>query len=49
MGTARLFWFWWGLGLMSIVAILFDFDYTLADSSRGAIDCMAYALCELGL
>jgi phosphoglycolate phosphatase len=30
-------------------AILFDFDYTLADSSRGAIACIAYALHELGL
>jgi phosphoglycolate phosphatase len=28
---------------------LFDFDYTLADSSRGAIDCIAFALRELGL
>jgi phosphoglycolate phosphatase len=30
-------------------AILFDFDYTLADSSAGAVDCMRYALAELGL
>jgi phosphoglycolate phosphatase len=29
--------------------ILFDFDYTLADSSRGVIDCIDYALRELGL
>ncbi len=28
---------------------LFDFDYTLADSSAGAVDCMRYALAELGL
>jgi phosphoglycolate phosphatase len=34
---------------MSIKAILFDFDYTLADSSQGAIDCIGYALRELGL
>jgi phosphoglycolate phosphatase len=32
-----------------ICAVLFDFDYTLADSSQGAIDCIGYALCELGL
>ena len=30
-------------------AIVFDFDYTLADSSRGAIDCINFALDELGL
>lgn len=29
--------------------ILFDFDYTLADSSRGVIDCIGFALQELGL
>jgi phosphoglycolate phosphatase len=29
--------------------ILFDFDYTLADSSQGAIDCINYALDEMGL
>jgi phosphoglycolate phosphatase len=33
----------------SIEAILFDFDYTLADSSCGVIDCIGYALSELGL
>jgi hypothetical protein len=38
-----------GICVTSIVAILFDFDYTLADSSRGAIDCVGYALRELGL
>jgi phosphoglycolate phosphatase len=32
-----------------IQAILFDFDYTLADSSRGVIDCVGYALRELDL
>ena len=30
-------------------AIIFDFDYTLADSSRGVIDCIKYALHALGL
>ncbi|MBN1137948.1 MAG: HAD-IA family hydrolase [Anaerolineae bacterium] len=30
-------------------AILFDFDYTLADSSRGVIDCVGSALQQLGL
>jgi len=30
-------------------AILFDFDYTLADSSRGVIDCIGFALSALGL
>ena len=28
--------------------IIFDFDYTLADSSRGVIKCVNYALAELG-
>jgi phosphoglycolate phosphatase len=28
---------------------VFDFDYTLADSSRGIIDCVRYALARLGL
>jgi phosphoglycolate phosphatase len=30
-------------------AILFDFDFTLADSSRGVVDCINYALSELCL
>jgi len=30
-------------------AIVFDFDYTLADSSRGAIACINFALDALGL
>jgi 2-phosphoglycolate phosphatase len=30
-------------------AILLDFDYTLADSSRGVIDCIDFALSALGL
>lgn len=30
--------------LMSIKTILFDFDYTLADSSKGVFECVNYAL-----
>jgi phosphoglycolate phosphatase len=30
-------------------SVLFDFDYTLADSSRGVADCINYALRNLGL
>ena len=30
-------------------AVIFDFDYTLADSSRGAVECVNFALKELGL
>jgi phosphoglycolate phosphatase len=30
-------------------AVVFDFDYTLADSSRGAIECINFALAEMGL
>jgi phosphoglycolate phosphatase len=30
-------------------SILFDFDYTLADSSRGVVDCIGFALQKLGL
>jgi phosphoglycolate phosphatase len=30
-------------------AILFDFDFTLAESSAGAIECVNHALVELGL
>jgi phosphoglycolate phosphatase len=29
--------------------IIFDFDYTLADSSKGVIECVDYALTSLGL
>jgi phosphoglycolate phosphatase len=29
-------------------SIIFDFDYTLADSSRGVIDCINYALDRMG-
>lgn len=34
---------------MNYPTLLFDFDYTLADSSTGAIACVAYALQALGL
>ena len=30
-------------------AVIFDFDYTLADSSPGAIDCINFALDQMGL
>ena len=30
-------------------AIVFDFDYTLADSSQGVVDCINYAMDHLGL
>ena len=30
-------------------AVIFDFDYTLADSSQGAIECINFALNEMGL
>jgi phosphoglycolate phosphatase len=30
-------------------AVIFDFDYTLADSSRGVIECIDFALGGLGL
>jgi phosphoglycolate phosphatase len=33
----------------SFRAVVFDFDYTLADSSRGAIECINFALGEMGL
>jgi phosphoglycolate phosphatase len=32
-----------------IEAVIFDFDYTLADSSRGAVECVNCALAALGL
>lgn len=31
-----------------IRGIIFDFDFTLADSSKGAVECVNYALQELG-
>jgi len=33
---------------MSVKGLIFDFDYTLADSSKGAVECINYALRELG-
>lgn len=33
----------------SFQAVLFDFDYTLADSSEGAVECINFALTEMGL
>jgi phosphoglycolate phosphatase len=33
----------------SFDTVIFDFDYTLADSSQGVIECIRYALEELGL
>ena len=32
-----------------VKAVVFDFDYTLADSSRGVMDCFHYAFRRLGL
>lgn len=37
------------LTMSSIEAVIFDFDYTLADSSEGAIECINFALNEMGL
>jgi phosphoglycolate phosphatase len=33
----------------SVQAVIFDFDYTLADSSRGVVECTNFALARLGL
>lgn len=33
----------------TVQAIIFDFDYTLADSSEGVIECINFALDRLGL
>lgn len=30
-------------------AIIFDFDYTIADSSKGVVSCINYALNEMGI
>jgi phosphoglycolate phosphatase len=30
-------------------AVIFDFDFTLGDSSRGVVDCVSLALADLGL
>lgn len=32
-----------------VQAAIFDFDYTLADSSEGAVECINFALREMGL
>jgi phosphoglycolate phosphatase len=34
---------------MSYRAVLFDFDYTLADSSRGIEDCINHAMAQMGM
>jgi phosphoglycolate phosphatase len=34
---------------MKYTAVLFDFDYTLADSSAGVIDCVTFAFRQMGL
>lgn len=33
----------------NLQAVIFDFDYTLADSSPGVIECINFALAEMGL
>lgn len=35
--------------MMETKAVIFDFDYTLADSSPGVIECINFALTEMGL
>lgn len=35
--------------LTNIQAVIFDFDYTLADSSPGVTECINFALTEMGL
>ncbi|HEX8748125.1 MAG TPA: HAD-IA family hydrolase [Pyrinomonadaceae bacterium] len=37
------------MGTRDVRAAIFDFDYTLADSSRGAVECINFALKEMGL
>ena len=37
------------MGLTPLKAVLFDFDYTLADSSVGVIDCVRHAQRRMGL
>ena len=37
------------MNINSFRAVVFDFDYTLADSSPGAIECINFALAEMGL
>jgi len=38
-----------GAQLENVRAVIFDFDYTLADSSRGVVECVNYAMGRLGL
>src|SRR5690242_4316464 len=33
----------------ALQAVIFDFDYTLADSSEGVLDCINFALDQMGL
>jgi len=33
----------------ALQAVIFDFDYTLADSSQGAVECIGFALREMRL
>jgi phosphoglycolate phosphatase len=35
--------------MKNFASVIFDFDYTLADSSQGAIECINFALREMGL
>ena len=35
--------------MKTLESVIFDFDYTLADSSQGAIECINFALREMGL
>ena len=35
--------------ITNLQAVIFDFDYTLADSSQGAFECINFALAEMGL
>lgn len=35
--------------MSSFSAVIFDFDYTLADSSKGVVECVNYALRNMGL
>ena len=35
--------------IVDVQSVIFDFDYTLADSSEGVIECANYALQRLGL
>jgi phosphoglycolate phosphatase len=35
--------------IKDIKSIVFDFDYTLADSSQGSMECINYVLCRMNL